>query len=230
MNQARPVALWRVRALLLGGALACAAGSGMAQSAGHWMVKGGFNGISPQVKSGDLSSPSLPGTKVDVQSANSVIASAVYMLTDNVSLETFIGLPYKHDIVGDGALAGVGKLGSVKQVSPTVFAQYRFMAAKSAFRPYVGLGLTYAHFYGEEGSGALTALTNPGGAPTRLSAESAFGLTAQAGLTVQLSGPWYLDVMIAKTFLRNSTSLSTGQKVSTRLDPVSNSLAIGYQF
>ena len=219
-----------VRTLLTASALACAASGAMAQSAGHWMLKGGFNGIAPQVKSGDLSPPSLPGSQVDVKSANSVIASAAYMLTDHVSFETFIGLPYRHDVVGDGALSGLGKIGSVKQVSPTVFAQYRFMAPDAAFRPYLGVGLTYAYFYGEEGSGALTALTNPGGVPTRLSAESAFGVTLQGGLTLRLNGPWYLDVMVSKSFIKNSTRLSTGQSVDTKLDPVSTGLSIGYQF
>lgn len=219
-----------MRTLLIGSALACAAGAATAQAAGHWMLKGGFNGIAPQVKSGDLSPPGLPGSQIDVKSANSLIASATYMLTDHVSFETFIGLPYRHDVVGDGALSGVGKIGSVKQVSPTIFAQYRFLAANAALRPYVGVGLTYAHFYGEEGSGALTALTNPGGPPTRLSSESAFGVTLQGGLTVRLNGPWYLDVMISKSFIKNSTHLSTGQSVDTKLDPVSTGLSIGYQF
>ena len=74
------------RALLLGAVLVCAAGSGMAQSAGHWRVKGGFNGIAPQVKGGDLSLPNLPGGKVALESANSLIAGDVskYQFADGV--------------------------------------------------------------------------------------------------------------------------------------------------
>ena len=47
-------------------------------------------------------------------------------------------------------------------IAAAITAQYHFMEAKSAFRPYVGLGLTYAYFTKETGSGALTALTNTG--------------------------------------------------------------------
>ena len=214
----------------------CAAlllGSGsvaLAQSAGTWLVKGGFNGIAPAVKSGDLSAPSLPGSKVDVASANSLIATATYMLTNNASVEFVAGLPYEHDILGAGSLAGVGKLGSVKQISPTVFAQYRFMAPNAGLRPYVGVGLTYAYFYGAEGSAALTALTNPGGTPTRLSASSGFGLSPQVGATIALHERWYLDVSIIKTFLKNSTTLSSGQKIDTTLNPLSTNVSIGYRF
>ena len=46
------------------------AGAAQAQVAGTWSVRLGATHISPQVKSGDLSAPSFPGTKVDVGSAS----------------------------------------------------------------------------------------------------------------------------------------------------------------
>lgn len=221
---------FNLRAVAVAVLMAVSGSAAFAQSAGTWMIKGGFNGVAPAVKSGDLSAPSLPGSKVDVASANSLIATATYMLTDNASVEVYAGLPYKHDIQGAGSLAGVGKLGSVKQISPTVFAQYRFMAPSATLRPYVGLGLTYARFYGAEGSAALTALTNPGGPATRLSASSGFGVSPQVGATVQLHERWYLDASIIKTLLKNSTTLSTGQKIDTTLNPLSTNVSIGYRF
>lgn len=210
--------------------LALAAGSASAQSAGSLQVKIGVNQISPQVDSGDLSAPSQAGTKIDVKAATSVILSLNYMLTDHVSVEGFAGLPYKHDVMGAGAINGVGKIGSVKQVSPTVFAQYRFMEPKAQVRPYVGLGLTYGYFYGEEGTGTLTALTNPGGTPTRLKTDSAWGLSPQVGATVSLNDRWFIDAAVVKTFLKNKTTLSTGQTIATKLDPLSLALSIGYRY
>lgn len=221
---------FKSRAVLVGALMAVSSSAALAQSAGTWLIKGGFNGIAPAVKSGDLSAPSLPGSQVDVASANSLIATATYMLTDNASVEFLAGLPYKHDIQGAGSLAGVGKLGSIKQISPTVMAQYRFMAPSVTLRPYVGVGLTYAYFYGAEGSAALTALTNPGGPATRLSSTSGFGVSPQVGATIQLHERWYLDASIIKTFLKNSTTLSTGQKIDTTLNPLSTNVSIGYRF
>ena len=51
------------------GALASllASGGAFAQSAGSIVVYGGGAQIKPQVESGDLTAPSLPGTKVDVK-------------------------------------------------------------------------------------------------------------------------------------------------------------------
>jgi len=202
----------------------------LAQSAGTVMIKFGVNRISPHVTSGDLSSPSIPGTKIDVKSATSVVLTAAYMITDAWSVEFYAGLPYKHEVVGDGTIKGVGKLGTVKQVSPTLFGQYRFLEAAAPFRPYLGLGLTYAYFYGEEGSGTLTALTNAGGAPTRLSATSAFGLSPEVGATFKIDDRWFLDAAVVKTYVKNKTTLSTGQTISTKLDPVSTNVSVGYRF
>jgi outer membrane protein len=204
--------------LALGALALAASGSASAQAAGSWFAKGGFNNIAPQVKSGDLSAPSIPGTKIDVKSATSVIFTLGYMLTDEVSFEFYAGLPYKHEVVGDGSINGVGKLGTIKQVSPTLFAQYRFLAPSSPFRPYLGLGLTYGYFYGGEGSGTLTSLTNPGGSPTQLKASSAFGLSPQLGGTLALGERWFLDAAVVKTFIKNKSTLSTGQTINTTLN------------
>ena len=207
-----------------------ASGAAAAQSAGTWMVKAGVNNIAPKVSSGNLSAPSLPGSQVDVKKATAAIATLTYVVTDDVSVEFYAGLPYKHDIVGAGAIAGAGKIGTVKQVSPTLFGQYRFLPASSAFRPYVGLGLTYAHFFGEEGSGTLTALTNPGGPPTTLKSSSAWGLSPEVGFAYQFNERWFLDGAVIKTFIKNHTDLSSGQRIETKLDPLSVNLSVGYRF
>lgn len=220
----------RTLSMLAGALLALLAGSAAAQSAGTWSAKIGINQISPQVSSGDLSAPSLAGTQIDVKAASSVIVTGTYMLTDHASVEFYGGAPYKHDIEGAGAIAGVGKLGTIKQVSPTLFAQYRFMDSQAPFRPYLGLGLTYAYFYGAEGSGTLTALTNPGGSPTTMKVDSAFGLSPQVGATLRLNPHWYLDVSLIKTFLKTTTTLSTGQSIDAKLDPISFGLSLGYRY
>ena len=189
-----------------------------------------MNDIAPNVKSGDLSAPSIPGTKIDVKSATAAIFTLGCMVSDEVSLEFYAGLPYKHEVVGDGSIKGVGKLGTIKQVSPTLFAQYRFLEPGRSFRPYLGLGLTYGYFYGGEGSRTLTSLTNPGGPPTRLSASSAFGLSSQLSVTLALGERWFLDVSVIKNFIKNKITLSTGQTSNPKLDSVSSNLSLGYRF
>jgi outer membrane protein len=215
---------------LIAGAALCAAGGAQAQTATQWMFKAGWNNIMPKVESGDLSAPSAPGTQVDVKSASSLLLTAAYMFTDNVSVEFLAGLPYKHDIVGAGSIAGVGKIGSVHQISPTVMAQWRFLEPKSMFRPYVGLGATYAVFYGTEGSAALTALTNPGGPPTTISGDHAFGGTGELGMTFKINEQWFVDAALMKTYITTHTSLSTGQSIEVKQNPVAANISVGYRF
>ena len=202
----------------------------MAQDAGTVLVKFGYNQITPQVKSGDLSAPSIPGTKIDVKEASAPILTLTYMWTSDISFELYAGLPYEHDVEGAGTIKGVGKIATLKQVSPTLFAQYRFFDKESMVRPYVGLGLTYGYFYGEEGSGTLTTLTNPGGDPTLLEVDDAWGVSAQLGATVKIDRNWFVDLAVIKTAIKTTTHLSTGQSIEAKLDPVSVGLGIGYRF
>jgi outer membrane protein len=205
-------------------------GAAQAQTAGTMSLQLGWNRITPHVKSGDLSAPALPGTQIDVEAASSVILTATYMWTDNVSIEFFGGLPYKHDI--DGIVNGqnIGKIGSIHQVSPTLLFQYRMLGTDAPVRPYVGVGPTYAIFYGTEGSAALTAMTNPGGPATTIGSDRSFGGTVQVGASARLSGNWFADVSVLKTWISSTTPLSTGQTISAHLDPVSVNASIGYRF
>jgi outer membrane protein len=214
---------WIAAALAL-----AAAGTAHAQHAGRWIAQIGVTNIAPDVDSGDLSAPSLPGTKVDIKSDTQLSGGIVYMVTDHWAIDLPLALPFKHDIVGAGAIAGVGKLGEVRALPITLLAQYRFGAVDAKVRPYLAAGPTYAKFYHERSTGTLSALT--AGSPTTLTVESKLGLTVQAGASFMLNERWSLDAAVAKTFLKTKTSLSTGQTIDTKLDPTSVSVAVGYRF
>ena len=201
-----------------------------AQTSGTWLVRMGATNISPQVTSDNMTAPSFANTKTDVGGDTQLSGGLTYMYTDHFSVDVPIALPFKHKLYGDGAIAGVGQIGGVKALPFTVFGQYRFNQATSVFRPYVGLGLTYAYFFDESGSGALTAMTNPGGAATTLSVESKFALTPQLGFTYVVTEKWMLDASFSKTYLKTRTSLSTGQTIDTRLNPNVISLGLGMKF
>ena len=221
-----PSFVWGAGALVL-----LAAGAAQAQSAGSWLVRGGITHIAPQVSSGDLSPPSFAGTKIDVRADTQLSGGITYMLTDHWAVDVPLALPFKHDVVGAGAIAGVGKIGEVKSLPMTVFAQYRFLEANAKVRPYVGLGVTYAKFYKERSTAALTGLT--GGTPsnpTTLSAESRFGLTPQVGVSVALTEQWSLDVAYYKTFVKSRNTLSTGQTINVKLNPNVVAVGLSYRF
>jgi outer membrane protein len=218
-----------VKMLALAAAMAAASGAS-AQSAGQWTVKAGVNKITPHVESGDISAPALPGSKADVGSDTKPILVFGYGLTDNISAELDLGLPYKHEIYGAGAIEGTGKLGTVEALPPTAFIQYRFFEPKAMLRPYVGLGLTYAYFQKATGSGQMTALTNTGGAPTTFKIDNKLVGSVQLGLAVNVNERWYVDAAVVKTFLKTRVNFSTGQTQDMTLNPQAVSIGVGYKF
>jgi outer membrane protein len=215
---------------------ALTAASVYAQSAGTWMVRAGATTVAPVGPSENLSAPSLyipgssTGSQTSTASSTQVAGGISYMLTDNIALDLPLAVPFRHKLYGAGALEGVGQIGEVQALPMTLFVQYRFLEANAKFRPYIGLGATYAYFFNEQGSGALTALTNPGGSPTKLAVDSKFVLTPEIGATLALNNKWFMDVFYSKSSLKTKTTLSTGQTVEAALNPASYGIAIGFKF
>ena len=227
---------WLAAATLL-----CMGGMASAQSAGTWMLRAGATQVVPSNPSGDLSAPSFVtldpasgarggGSKTHTASATQLGGGITYMYTDNISVDVPLALPFHHKLYGAGSIEGAGQIGEVQALPATLFLQYRFLEAGSRVRPYVGLGATYAYFFNAQGSGALTAMTNPGGPPTKVSVASKFAPTAQIGASFAVDAKWFADVFYSKTKLTATTTLSTGQKVDAALDPASYGVAIGYKF
>ena len=216
---------------LIGLTVALAASSGaFAQKAGSLSAQIGATNLAPSVSSGNLTAPSLPNTQATVNSDTELTGAVNYMLTDNVGLSVPIGYGFKHDVSGAGAIAGVGTLATTKVIPITLIAQYRFLEPDAKFRPYAGLGVTYARFYDTNGTAVLSGLTNPGGAATTISFKSKWAPTIQLGLTYNLNEKWYLDASYTKTFLKTQGTLSTGQTLDMRLDPNTYTVAVGYRF
>lgn len=214
---------WMFTALAL-----AAASAATAQSAGTWSARAGFTTITPQVTSGDLTAPSFAGTKSDVLSATQVSGGINYMVTDNFSIDVPMGLPFKHDIVGAGAIKGVGKLGDVQSLPITAWGQYHFLAPTAQFRPYVGVGVVYAKFFKAKGTAVLSSLT--GGSPTTLSVESKAAGAIQLGGTYAVNDKWFIDASVSKSWLKHRTTLSTGQTIDIAQDPLGFCFAIGRKF
>jgi outer membrane protein len=219
-----------VKMLVAAAAVAAASGAS-AQSAGQWTVAVGANKITPHVESGDISAPALPGSKGDVGSDTQPVIVIDYGITDNISVETALGTPYKHKIYGAGAIAGTGELGSVQALPPTIFAQYRFFEPTAMIRPFVGVGVAYAYFMKATGSGRMTALTNPGSStPTTFKIDNKLTAALQAGVSVNINERWFASAAIIKTFLTTDVHFSTNQTQHMKLDPQAVMVSVGYKF
>jgi outer membrane protein len=210
-----------------------AAGAAQAQ----WMPTGwsagvGATQVSPNTSSGNLSAPSAPGTQVDIGSNLQPTLWLRGMYGNHFAIELPIGFGFKHDINGAGAIAGVGRIGTVKALPVTVLAEYHFMDPASRFRPYVAGGVVYAKMYEARGSATLSALNpaNPPGGSTGLSVDSKWGAAAGFGATFGITDRFYADVSYLRVFLKTTAHLSTGQSIPIKLDPDAIRLGVGYRF
>ncbi|MFC5551250.1 OmpW/AlkL family protein [Massilia aerilata] len=219
-----------VKMLVAAGILAAANGA-MAQAQGQFTVSVGANMLKPDVTSGAISAPALPNSQGDVSKDTQPVAVINYGLTDNISIESAIGTPYKHKIYGAGAITGTGQLGTVQALPAIALVQYRFFSPDAMIRPYIGLGVTYAMFQKERGSFAMTALTNPGaGTPTTFSIDNKWTYSGQLGLQINVTPKWFANVSYIKTKLSTDVHFSTGQFQHMKLDPDSYIVSVGYKF
>jgi len=202
-----------------------------AQTAGSVMLRAGVTQIKPNVTSGDLSPPSLPGTTASVRADTQPSGGLTYMVTNNFAIDLPLALPFTHEINGDGAINGVGKIAEVKALPITVLGQYRFLEPDAMLRPYVGAGVTYAKFYKAQSTAALSVLTGGTPAnPTTIEVKSKFAATVQLGASYAIDKRWFVDAFVARTFLKTRATLSTGQTLDMKLDPNSYSVSVGYTF
>ena len=217
-----------LQSFLLGTLALTATSLAYAQSAGTVMARVNASQQSTSGASDALSAPSLPGSSLQAENATGLTAGVTYMVTDNVSLDAQLGLGLKTNLVGAGALAGSGKLGDFTAQPFHLITQYRFMTAKDAFRPFVGIGLTYAYFTDTSGTAALSAIT--GGSPTTFKVQSKLAPSVQLGAAYAINDRWYVEGSLTKTMLKTTVSLSTGNTAAYKMNPLTTSIGLGYRF
>ncbi|MDO5693363.1 MAG: OmpW family outer membrane protein [Pseudomonadota bacterium] len=205
-----------------------------AQPAGSLLLRAGVISIQPDVESGNLSAPNFgpaEGTKIGIRGKTQIGGGVTYMLTDHLAVDMPLAMPFTHTIVGAGAIEGVGPIGTVKSLPATTTLQYRFNEPQSAFRPYVGAGLSYAYFFKQRMNGTFNALT--GGTPgeaTTSKTKSKLAPVLQVGAVYAFNERWFIDGSVTKAWLKTSSSQSSGQTISYRVDPWVFQLGVGYRF
>ena len=215
-------------AIVAAGAFALsAAGLTSAASAGDYkgdfMVRAGVSVVMPDtdatVRAGGTR---VDGADADVNDKWIPSATLTYFFTDNISAELFCCFS-KHDVDGKGALKGID-LGDTWIFPPVVTLQYHF-TGMGRFKPYVGAGVQWIHFFSEG---------HAKGGPVdgaKLNLDDAFGFVLQAGIDVEIGGGWYLNADVKKSFIDTDASWkATGVKADVDLDPWIISANVGYRF
>jgi outer membrane protein len=118
----------------------------------------------------------------------------------------------------------------VRQVAPTLFANYKFMDKSSALRPFIGAGVNYTTFDKRDSTAAGDTLN---GGATSIGLKDSFGLAVQAGINYQFDKQWSLTASVStaqvKTTMTTNT-LGVERTTDIKFSPTVTTLAIGYSF
>ncbi|WP_159564461.1 outer membrane protein OmpW [Budvicia diplopodorum] len=152
-----------------------------------------------------------------------------YMITDNIGIELLGATPFKHD-VGTGP---TGTIATVKQLPPSLMAQYYLGNAESQWRPYVGAGINYTTFFSEDFND-----TGEGAGLSNLSVDDSWGVALQAGVDYNIdknwmvnTSVWWMNIDTDVNFTSTDASGNrTNHSISTRLDPFAFMFGVGYRF
>lgn len=158
-----------------------------------------------------------PGADADISTEVIPALTLSYFLNKNVAVELFCCFA-NHQVKAKGDISALGEIGDSWIFPPAVTLQYHF-DGMGAFKPYVGAGVQYIHFFNEK--------SNLG----TMKIDDGFGFTLQAGVDVSLGGGWYLNADVKKTWLDTEASWNGGGiTADVDVDPLIISAGVGYRF
>lgn len=176
----------------------------MAQSKGDFTVGIGVHNVAPKSDNGTLA-----GT-LDVEVGDSVrpTITGEYFIADNIGIELIAALPFEHDI----DIRGLGEVGSTKHLPPTLSVQYHFGATDAKIKPFLGAGVNYTWFYGEDTTGALA------GNDLRLG--NSWGLAAHAGIDFAINQKSAIRVDLRWADIDSDVKLNKNKIGTVNIDPL----------
>jgi outer membrane protein W/outer membrane protein OmpA-like peptidoglycan-associated protein len=192
---------------------------------GKWLFRVGISQINPDKENLAFGED----TWVVVDSDVSPTATVEYMITKNIGTELLVAWPFTHGIdlkTPDGN----SRIGNVDVLPPVLSLNWHFNP-NGMWRPYIGAGINYAMFSGEETRGPI--------AGTSLSLDDSIGAAGQVGIDIG-EREWFLNLNVRYIDMGADAELrgvDDGEGGTTTLDlgtvdinPMIYGAHIGYRF
>jgi outer membrane protein W/outer membrane protein OmpA-like peptidoglycan-associated protein len=196
---------------------------------GKWLFRVGLSQINPENENLDVSGVFGADTWVVVDSDVSPTATVEYMITKNIGTELLVAWPFTHgiDLKTPG---GNSRVGNVDVLPPVLSLNWHFNP-NGMWRPYVGAGINYTMFSGEETRGPISG--------TRLSLDDSIGAAGQVGIDIG-EREWFLNLNVRYIDMSSDAELrgvDDGEGGTTTLDlgsvdlnPMIYGVHVGYRF
>jgi outer membrane protein len=204
-----------------------------ANQSGDILIRGGATSVNPDsVKSAVLLAGNDSTMSLSVDDNTQLGLNFVYFFDSNWAVELLAATPFTHDVTihDPNAVLGVdgAKLAEVTQLPPTLSALY-YIDTGTAFKPYLGVGINYTHFFKEEFEAAPKSL-----GLSNLQLDGSFGFAVQVGADYEIDKNWsvnisarYIDISSDATFDVAGDNIG---KATVDVDPIVYSVMLGYKF
>jgi len=226
-----------MKALIQVAAAAAIAGIASQACAQNNSIRGGLEYVAYRSSATDVSGPFVPpGVNLKAKNLTTAYLAYIRTLTPSWDFELAGGWPPKSEVEGKGP-ATLGSvpydgqvISSAKWFSPTAFIEYKFLDPSSVWRPFVGVGVNYTHFYDRKSTAAGDAAT---GGPTAISLPDSVGLAVTAGVNYRLQEHWSLHASYSRAHVATNAELNTAgtiRRTSINFKPGVVVLSVGYDF
>jgi outer membrane protein len=227
-----------VVATLAAAPLAALADSAPGEQKGDWIIRAGVGQVNPKAENLQPAfvGTGLPTSTLVVDSDVSLVFDVTYMFHNNFGVELLAAWPFVHGIDAKPYAGGVLRLGSTEHLPPTVSLVWRPFDDQSYIQPYVGVGINYTMFMGEELRGsALGTLGLP--ATTDLELDDSVGPAGVIGVdfAVGEKKDWFLNANVRWIDIDTDATVRVpgigGLDIGTvEIDPWVYSLQVGKRF
>lgn len=204
----------------------------VAAAQGDFLVRLRAINVDPSSSSGEVftNGSAIAGSGVTVDDDFQPELDLSYMVTDHWGLELILASS-QHDVLGEGTLAGLGKILDARTLPPSLLLQYHF-APDARVRPYVGAGINYTLFFSED---ATASFEQAAGGSSDVSLDSSFGFAAQVGLDIAINDDWFLNFDVKYVDMSTDAEIVTPGalgtlRVAVDIDPTIWGIGIGRRF
>lgn len=200
-------------------------------------LRAGMYFVKYSASASDLSGPfTPPGLNLRVANVNTPYFAYLRRVTSHLTLELAAGVPPETHTyaVGPASVGSVPfngqEVATAKWFSPTVLAEYLFFDERASFRPYVGLGINYTHFYERNATASGNAIT---GGPTVTYLTDSVGPAGTVGMSYKFTRninaiASYNFAQVNSNFDANTSGISRTTMV--HFNPRAAVVAVGYSF
>lgn len=201
-------------------ALTCLSGEALAHQQGEFFMRAGSATVRPTEGSDNV----LGMGGFSVSNNTQLGLTFDYMVTENIGIELLAATPFRHRV----GLGPTGDIATVRQLPPTLMAQWYFGDSKSKVRPYIGAGINYTTFFDADFN-----QTGKDAGLSDLSVKDSWGAAGQVGLDYMVNQNWLLNMSVWYMDIDTEVKFKAGgeqQNIKTRIDPWVFMFSAGYRF